>query len=89
MSGNGSRFRHPRSLLIALLAVMIQLTCAGHPAPPPNAHFVLRVITGTRGGGFVRFAESLRAIAILQAPATPIPLHEGAARYYREQELMR
>lgn len=24
-----------------------------------------------------------------QAPATPIPLHEGAARYYREQELTR
>jgi TRAP transporter TAXI family solute receptor len=24
-----------------------------------------------------------------QAPATPIPLHEGAARYYREQELLR
>jgi TRAP transporter TAXI family solute receptor len=23
------------------------------------------------------------------APATPIPLHEGAARYYREQELLR
>jgi TRAP-type uncharacterized transport system substrate-binding protein len=22
-----------------------------------------------------------------QAPATPIPLHEGAARYYRELEL--
>lgn len=24
-----------------------------------------------------------------QAPATPIPLHEGAARYYRERELVR
>jgi TRAP-type uncharacterized transport system substrate-binding protein len=24
-----------------------------------------------------------------QAPATPIPLHEGAARYYRERELTR
>lgn len=24
-----------------------------------------------------------------QAPAAPIPLHEGAARYYREQELLR
>jgi TRAP transporter TAXI family solute receptor len=24
-----------------------------------------------------------------QAPATPIPLHEGAARYYRERELLR
>jgi TRAP transporter TAXI family solute receptor len=24
-----------------------------------------------------------------QAPATPIPLHDGAARYYREQELLR
>ena len=24
-----------------------------------------------------------------QAPATPIPLHDGAARYYRERELAR
>jgi TRAP-type uncharacterized transport system substrate-binding protein len=24
-----------------------------------------------------------------QAPATPIPLHEGAGRYYRERELSR
>jgi TRAP-type uncharacterized transport system substrate-binding protein len=24
-----------------------------------------------------------------QAPAAPIPLHDGAARYYREQELSR
>jgi TRAP transporter TAXI family solute receptor len=30
-----------------------------------------------------RFAE------LDQAPAAPIPLHEGAARYYREQELLR
>jgi TRAP-type uncharacterized transport system substrate-binding protein len=24
-----------------------------------------------------------------QAPATPVPLHEGAARYYREREFQR
>ena len=30
---------------------------------------------------------SLRLMDIEQAPATPIPLHEGAARYYREREL--
>jgi TRAP-type uncharacterized transport system substrate-binding protein len=24
-----------------------------------------------------------------QAPATPIPLHAGAARYYREREILR
>jgi TRAP-type uncharacterized transport system substrate-binding protein len=24
-----------------------------------------------------------------QVPATPIPLHDGAARYYRERELFR
>lgn len=32
---------------------------------------------------------ALRSIDLDQAPATPIPLHEGAARYYRERELMR
>jgi hypothetical protein len=33
--------------------------------------------------------ESLRRIDLEQAPATPIPLHEGAARYFRERELLR
>jgi TRAP transporter TAXI family solute receptor len=33
--------------------------------------------------------ESLRLMDLEQAPATPIPLHEGAARYYRERELLR
>ncbi len=33
--------------------------------------------------------ESLRLMDLEQAPATPIPLHEGAARYYRERELFR
>jgi TRAP transporter TAXI family solute receptor len=32
---------------------------------------------------------SLRQMDFAQAPATPIPLHEGAARYYRERELFR
>ena len=32
---------------------------------------------------------ALRSMDIDQAPATPIPLHEGAARYYRERELTR
>jgi TRAP transporter TAXI family solute receptor len=32
---------------------------------------------------------ALRIMDIEQAPATPIPLHEGAARYYREMELAR
>jgi len=31
--------------------------------------------------------RSLRLIDLEQAPATPIPLHEGAARYYREREI--
>jgi TRAP transporter TAXI family solute receptor len=31
--------------------------------------------------------DSLRMMDLDQAPATPIPLHEGAARYYRELEL--
>ena len=33
--------------------------------------------------------KSLRRMELQQAPASPIPLHEGAARYYREQELLR
>jgi TRAP transporter TAXI family solute receptor len=33
--------------------------------------------------------RSLRLMDFAQVPATPIPLHEGAARYYRERELFR
>jgi uncharacterized protein len=33
--------------------------------------------------------SSLRSMDFAQAPATPFPLHEGAARYYRERELVR
>lgn len=33
--------------------------------------------------------DALRFMDLDQAPATPIPLHEGAARYYRERELTR
>ncbi len=33
--------------------------------------------------------RSLRLMDVEQAPAAPIPLHEGAARYYRERELRR
>ena len=33
--------------------------------------------------------ESLRFVDLREAPATPIPLHAGAARYYRERELER
>jgi uncharacterized protein len=33
--------------------------------------------------------DALRFMDLDQAPATPIPLHEGAARYFRERELMR
>ncbi|MCX6553007.1 MAG: TAXI family TRAP transporter solute-binding subunit [Acidobacteria bacterium] len=42
-----------------------------------------------------RFFDSLPSLSMLtlmdldQAPATPIPLHDGAARYYRERELSR
>jgi uncharacterized protein len=32
---------------------------------------------------------SLRLMDFSQVPATPIPLHDGAARYYRERELFR
>jgi TRAP transporter TAXI family solute receptor len=33
--------------------------------------------------------QSLGPIDLDRAPATPIPLHAGAARYYRERELSR
>jgi TRAP transporter TAXI family solute receptor len=33
--------------------------------------------------------EALRTMDVERAPATPIPLHAGAARYYRERELYR
>jgi hypothetical protein len=33
--------------------------------------------------------DALRRMDLARAPATPIPLHEGAARYYRERELFR
>ena len=32
--------------------------------------------------------DALRFIDLDESPATPIPLHEGAARYYRERELL-
>lgn len=32
---------------------------------------------------------ALRFMELDQAPATPIPLHDGAARFYRERELLR
>jgi TRAP transporter TAXI family solute receptor len=31
--------------------------------------------------------DALRFMDLERAPATPIPLHEGAARYYREREI--
>ena len=33
--------------------------------------------------------DSLRLMNLDSAPATPIPLHQGAARYFRERELFR
>ena len=33
--------------------------------------------------------DALRRMDLARAPATPIPLHGGAARYYRERELLR
>ena len=34
-------------------------------------------------------ADSLRLMNLASAAATPIPLHPGAARYFRERELFR
>jgi TRAP transporter TAXI family solute receptor len=33
--------------------------------------------------------EALRFMDLAESPATPIPLHDGAARYFRERELLR
>jgi TRAP transporter TAXI family solute receptor len=33
--------------------------------------------------------RSLRLVDLEQAPDTPIPLHDGAARFYREREIRR
>jgi len=32
--------------------------------------------------------DALRFMDLDESPATPIPLHDGAARYYRERELL-
>jgi TRAP-type uncharacterized transport system substrate-binding protein len=37
----------------------------------------------------VKGDAAARLIDVDQAPATPIPLHPGAARFYRERELFR
>lgn len=37
----------------------------------------------------VRKVDALRRLELARAPATPVPLHIGAARYYRERELFR
>ena len=36
-----------------------------------------------------RTQDSARLINASNAPATPVPLHPGAARYYRERDLFR
>jgi uncharacterized protein len=39
--------------------------------------------------GMATKVDALRRMDLARAPATPIPLHGGAARYYRERELLR
>jgi TRAP-type uncharacterized transport system substrate-binding protein len=34
-------------------------------------------------------SDYLKLIDVRRAPSTPVPLHPGAAWYYREQELSR
>jgi TRAP transporter TAXI family solute receptor len=38
---------------------------------------------------FVQTEDSLRSVVLSRIDATPIPLHPGAQRYYRERELSR
>ncbi len=38
--------------------------------------------------GLARQFDYLRLMELSRAPATPVPLHPGAAWYYREQELL-
>jgi TRAP-type uncharacterized transport system substrate-binding protein len=39
--------------------------------------------------GLAARLDSLKSMDLDQVAATPIPLHSGAARYYRERELSR
>jgi TRAP-type uncharacterized transport system substrate-binding protein len=119
--------RTPRCRLIVPAVALAALSsgCVRREPPPTPPRPIVRVITGTPGGGLRPLAESLaefyqRALpdvtvriepspgavanveaiqrgdadlgfvfADEQAPGAPIPLHEGAARYYRERELRR
>jgi TRAP-type uncharacterized transport system substrate-binding protein len=56
--------------------------------PEAVAYDVTRAIFEALPG----LTESMRSPGLLdleQAAATPIPLHDGAARYFRERELLR
>jgi len=53
------------------------------------AHDLTRVFIETLPVMAASLHTSIRMTNLEQASATPIPLHEGAAQYYRERELMR
>jgi TRAP-type uncharacterized transport system substrate-binding protein len=52
---------------------------------------VVHDLTARLFGALASLSRSSRwnLVDFADAPATPIPLHDGAARYYREQELVR
>jgi len=53
------------------------------------AHDLTRVFIETLPEMAASLHTSIRLTNLEQASATPIPLHEGAAQYYRERELRR
>jgi TRAP transporter TAXI family solute receptor len=76
-----------QSRAIHTIGVDTVLVCRGD-MPERLGYEVTRAIFEVLPG----ITETSRASSFFdleQAAATPIPLHEGAARYYRERELMR
>jgi uncharacterized protein len=72
---------------VATVGVNVVLVCAADLSEP-----LVYDLTRSFFDALPLLAEaqpSLRLMDPEQAPATPIPLHDGAARYYRESELFR
>ena len=76
---------HPRS--VHTIGVDNMLVCSNDL----DEDFVYELTKSLFNGLPALAAEqtSLRLMDVSQGPATPIPLHDGAARYYRERELFR
>jgi len=72
---------------IHTIGVDLVIVCRSDLAEPVVYDFTKHLFDALPG--LAKRYSSLRVYDVDQAPATPIPLHEGAARYYREVELSR